>query len=135
MTRCSRAAAFAALSILWCGVSASAETLRCQSVNGNLNCAGSEGVSCQTINGKKVCVSGHGGVVQSFGNAQSPDSSDDEAGAEGLDDPAPGRAMPAPGPDAKEKSTRHDPDRHTLLLERDGSRLHLRTDRLSIDRY
>ena len=52
MSRCSRAATFAVLSILWCGVSASAETLRCQSVNGNLNCAGSGGVSCQTVNGK-----------------------------------------------------------------------------------
>ena len=71
MSRCSRTATFAALSILWCGVSASAETLRCQSVNGNLNCAGSGGVSCQTVNGKKVCTSGHGDVVQSFGSGKS----------------------------------------------------------------
>ena len=71
MSRCSRTATLAALSILWCGASASADTLRCQSVNGNLNCAGSGGVSCQTVDGKKVCVSGHGDVVQSFGNGKS----------------------------------------------------------------
>ena len=47
MFRCSRTTAFAVLSILWCGVSASAETMRCQSVNGNVNCAGSGGVSCR----------------------------------------------------------------------------------------
>jgi hypothetical protein len=79
MSRCSRAATFAALSILWCGVSASAETMRCQSVNGNVNCAGSGGVSCQTVNGKKVCTSGHGGVVQSFGGDTPSDvTTDDE---------------------------------------------------------
>jgi hypothetical protein len=66
----SRRVMLAALSLLWCGVSASAETLRCQSVNGNLNCAGSGGVSCQTVDGKKTCVSGHGDVVQSFGGGQ-----------------------------------------------------------------
>lgn len=78
MSRCSRAATFAVLSILWCGVSASAETMRCQSVNGNVNCVGSNGVSCQTVNGKKVCISGHGGVVQSFGSSAPPDVTTDE---------------------------------------------------------
>jgi hypothetical protein len=70
-----RSVAFAGLSIMWCGVSASAETLRCQSVNGNLNCAGSSGASCQTIDGKTVCVSRHGDIVQSFGRSSSPDTS------------------------------------------------------------
>lgn len=78
MFRCSRAATLAAISILWCGVSASAETMRCQSVNGNVNCAGSSGVSCQTVNGKKVCVSGGGGVVQSFGGGAPSDLTSDE---------------------------------------------------------
>jgi hypothetical protein len=122
MSRCSRAATFAALSILWCGVSASAESLRCQSVNGNLNCAGPGGVSCQTVDGKKVCVSGHGDVVQSFGNGTSPDSADDGADDEGLDHAPP------------EHPQRHDPRGRQFLLQRDGSGLHLRTDRLSIDR-
>lgn len=70
MSRCSRTIALAALSMAWGGLSASADTLRCQSVNGNLNCVGSNGVSCQTIDGRKVCISGHGDVVQSFGNSQ-----------------------------------------------------------------
>jgi hypothetical protein len=61
------AAILAVLTILWGGVSAFADTLRCQSSNGNLNCAGSNGVSCQTINGHKTCISGHGDVVQTFG--------------------------------------------------------------------
>jgi hypothetical protein len=52
---------------LFCGITGlHAETLRCQSMNGNLNCAGSSGVSCQTINGRTTCVSGKGGIVQSF---------------------------------------------------------------------
>jgi hypothetical protein len=122
MSRCSRAATFAALSILWCGVSASAESLRCQSVNGNLNCAGPGGVSCQTVDGKKVCVSGQGDVVQSFGKGTSADQPDDGADDEGLDN--------APS----ERLERNDPRGHKLLLERDGAKLHLRTDRLSIDR-
>jgi hypothetical protein len=126
MSRCSRTATFAALSILWCGVSASAETLRCQSVNGNLNCAGSGGVSCQTVDGKKVCVSGHGDVVQSFGNGNS--SRDDAStGDEDLDD------APA-GPAIHQRIEQHGPGGHTLLLERDGTKLHVQTDSLSIDR-
>ena len=72
-----RSVAFAGLSIMWCGVSVSAETLRCQSINGNLNCAGSSGASCQTIDGKTVCISRHGDIVQSFGRNLSPDTSDD----------------------------------------------------------
>jgi hypothetical protein len=89
MSRYSRAATFAALSILWFGVSASADTLRCQSVNGNLNCAGPGGVSCQTIDGKKVCVSGHGDVVQSFGKGTTSAPPDDGADDEGLDNAPP----------------------------------------------
>jgi hypothetical protein len=126
MSRCSHVATFAALSIVWCGLSASAETLRCQSVNGNLNCAGSGGVSCQTIDGKKTCVSGHGDVVQSFGNGPSSNSSDD-ADDEGLDN--------APSPPAtKQRLERHGPSGQKLLLEQDGTKLHLRTNWLSIDR-
>ncbi len=86
MSRHVRAVAFAGLWVVWCGVSAGAETLRCQSVNGNVNCAGSSGVSCQTINGRKTCVSGHGDVVQSFGGGVSPDIAvDDVDGAGGPD--------------------------------------------------
>ncbi|HEY4043586.1 MAG TPA: hypothetical protein VGM32_17300 [Rhodopila sp.] len=113
---------FALLSILWSGVSASADTLRCQSVNGNLNCAGSSGVSCQTVNGKKVCVSGHGDVVQSFGSGK---SSHDDVQTDGQDmnDPALHQRLEQSGPHGR-----------TLLLERDGARLHIHTDWLSLDR-
>jgi hypothetical protein len=125
MSRCSRTATFAALSILWCGVSASAETLRCQSVNGNLNCAGSGGVSCQTVDGKKVCVSGHGDVVQSFGNGKSfsDDADNDEEDLDGASRPV-----------IHQRLEQHGPGGHTLLLERDGTKLHIQTDSLSIDR-
>jgi hypothetical protein len=122
MSRCLRTVTFAALSILWCGVSASGETLRCQSVNGNLNCAGSGGVSCQTVNGKKVCTSGHGDVVQSFGSGQSSGDdayTDDDA----LSDPA-----------IHQRLEQHGPSGRTLLLDRDGTKLHVHTDWLSIDR-
>ena len=125
MTRCARAATFAALSILWCAATASAETLRCQSVNGNVNCAGPSGVSCQTVNGRKVCVSGDGAAVQSFGNTVTPDQTDD--GADDSD-------VPPSGPTTKQRLEQHGPGGHELLLERDGTQLHLRTNWLSIDR-
>jgi hypothetical protein len=131
MSRCSQAAAFAVLSVLWCGVSASAETLRCASVNGNVNCAGSGGVSCQTVDGKKVCVSGHGDVVQSFGNSASPhdDANRDEGTGddEGLD------GAPS-GPTMRQRLEQHGPHGRTLLLQRDGASLHFHNDWLSIDR-
>jgi hypothetical protein len=129
MSRRLRTVSFAVLSVLWCGVSASAETLRCQSVNGNLNCAGSGGVSCQTVNGRKVCVSNGGGVVQSFGDHTSSNSPDDGAGA---DDEGAGSENPAPA--TRQRLERHDPGGHSLLLDRSGQKLHLRTDWLSIDR-
>jgi len=121
---------FAGLSIVWCGVSASAETLRCQSVNGNLNCAGSSGVSCQTVNGKTVCVSGHGDVVQSFGDGPPSDASGDDTEDAGSR----GRGDVPPGPAVRERLERSDARGRTLLLDRDGTRLQLRTDWLSIDR-
>lgn len=72
--------ALAALSLVWgCLSAAHAETLRCTSVNGSLNCVGSHGMSCQTVNGRKVCISGHGDVVQSFGNGH--------ADSDGMDSP------------------------------------------------
>jgi hypothetical protein len=119
MSRRLHTATFTALSILLIGVSASAETLRCQSINGNLNCAGSGGVSCQTVDGKKVCVSGHGDVVQSFGSA-TPDSG---TGQDNDDD-----ALTEQRTEPRQSHGR------TFILQRDGTSLHLRTDRLSIDR-
>lgn len=125
MSRCSIFLTCCVLSILAGGIAASAETLRCQSINGNLNCAGSGGVSCQTVNGKKVCVSGHGDVVQSFGNGSPDDgaANDDE----GLDN-----TQPDPAP--RQHLEMRNPSGRTLLLDRDGSNLHLRTDWLSVDR-
>jgi hypothetical protein len=73
MSRCSRALILAAVSLTWGGLTANAETLRCQSVNGNINCVGSQGLSCQTVNGQKVCMSGHGDIVQTFGNSHVDD--------------------------------------------------------------
>jgi hypothetical protein len=131
MSRCSRAWIFAAVSILWCGVSASAETLRCQSVNGNLNCAGSGGAACQTVDGKTVCSSGHGDVVQSFGGgASSHDDAthDDSAGSdEDMDDPP-------PAPAKKLQLEQHGASGHALQLQRDGSKLHIHNDWISVDR-
>jgi hypothetical protein len=141
MSRCSRITAFAALSILWCGVSSAGETMRCQSVNGNLNCAGSGGVSCQTVDGKKVCVSGHGDVMQSFGGGSSAgngashdDSTDDD---EGLDSGHvdSGRSDNRPSvPAMKQRLERRDGHGGNLLLQRDGTRLHIHNDWLSVDR-
>ena len=106
MSRCPRTIALAALSIVWGCLSVQAETLRCTSINGNLNCVGSNGVSCQTIDGKKVCVSGHGDVVQSFGNGN--------AGGDGMDGASPPRTwkkvVPHRWGDSDAGPTNTDPD-------------------------
>ena len=107
-----------AISFLLGSAPAMAETLRCQSVNGNLNCAGSNGVSCQTVDGKKVCTSGHGDVVQSFGGAQPQDDDMD------LDETL------AP----KSRLEQRGPSGHRLMLQRDGTFLRLHTDWLSVQR-
>jgi hypothetical protein len=125
MSRRSQAALLAALLIAWGGVSASAETLRCQSVNGNINCAGSGAASCQTIDGKTVCVSSGGGIVQSFGNHTPSTDPDDPTG---FDDEDFGKSNP--GPPGKGRHGRAD---HTIVLDRTGKSLHLRTEPLSID--
>lgn len=110
-----------ALSLLL-GTPAVAGTLHCQSVNGNLNCAGSGAVSCQTINGRTTCTNGGHDVVQSFGGMgdEPADAVPDEPDSDDATPPR-GWRMPKPG-------------HHTLLLQRDGLNLHLRTDRLAIDR-
>jgi hypothetical protein len=123
MSHLVNAALFAGLSFLSCGVPASADSLRCQSVNGNVNCAGSSGASCQTVNGKTVCISGHGDVMQSFGNGSPRDQSGKAAEDPGADAPA-----------VKERLEQHGPGGHSMLLERSGTELHLRTDWLSVDR-
>jgi hypothetical protein len=76
-------------------------------------------MACQTINGRQVCSSGRGDVVQSFGNAAPSADADDDMG---LD------------PGDRQHIEQHRPGGHTMLLDRDGTSLHLRTDRLSIDR-
>jgi hypothetical protein len=65
---------------------AHAETMRCQYVGGNVNCASPSGASCQTINGQTRCVSGGGGIVQSFHDRSSGQS----VPAEEPDDADPG---------------------------------------------
>ncbi len=130
MSRCSHTWIFAAVSILWGGVSASAETLRCQSMNGNLNCSGSGGAACQTVDGKTVCSSGHGDVVQSFGGGGSSHDNasrgdDTGTGEDGDDAPAPANRL---------RLQQHGASGHALQLQRDGSRLHIHNDWISIDR-
>jgi hypothetical protein len=100
MSRNTTAVLIAAFSFLCYGASASAETLRCQSINGNLNCAGSSGASCQTVNGRTTCVSGHGDVVQSFGGGgAAPDLGDEGADYQDRDEQAdrPGSTTPRRG--------------------------------------
>jgi hypothetical protein len=71
-----------------------AGTLRCTSLNGNLNCAGSGAVSCQSVNGHTVCSNASHDVMQSFGGAaMDNDSADDSADDDATDDPD---AMPHP---------------------------------------
>jgi hypothetical protein len=129
MSTCLRSIMFAGLSIIWCGLSASAETLRCQSINGNLNCAGSSGASCQTVDGKTVCSSAHGDVVQSFGNGRALDRFDDaaeETGHRGHGDMSPATAI-------KERLEQYHHQRRELM-EQDETRSLPPKDWLSINR-
>lgn len=123
MPRIPSAPMLAILSLLSCGVSAFAETLRCQSVNGNLNCAGSSGASCQTVDGKTTCTSGHGDVIQSFGGTHTKVPDND------VNDPDWNELPPVPN--ANQWLQRHD---HSMLPDRDGTLLHRNTDWLSPDR-
>src|SRR6476660_8221979 len=88
MPRFPRSLAVAAA--LFACLPAFAGTLRCTSLNGNLNCAGSGAVSCQSANGHTVCSNASHDVMQSFGGASmDSDDADDDA----TDDPD---AMPHP---------------------------------------
>lgn len=124
---------------------ASAETLRCRSVNGNTTCSGSGAVSCQTVNGRTVCVGGHGAAVQSFGGgAPTPEElqevgpPDRESGPDVLggkgelddDEAPPRRAQP------RLSLSRQDANGSVLSLERNEGRLRLRTrsTTIAIDR-
>jgi hypothetical protein len=122
--------------------SASADTLRCRSFNGNVTCAGSGGASCQTVNGRTVCTSGRGDVVQSFGATTPPGAEDRTPG--GLPDAAPPGddgpeagldAGPAPAPRGQPRLSirRTDPFGAPLSLERHGREVHLRNGSVSID--
>ncbi|HEY0418738.1 MAG TPA: hypothetical protein VGC80_04395 [Acetobacteraceae bacterium] len=107
---------------------AAAETLQCRSINGNVTCAGDGAVSCQTVNGRTVCTGSGGSIVQEFGGA-------------------PSRRMPLEADEApEERQGEHPQPRARRLtieqhgpagfrsIERDGTRLRLRTEQLSIDR-
>jgi len=101
------------LALLCAAAPGGAETLRCQSVNGNVTCAGSGGASCQRVDGRTVCVSGEGNIVQEFGGR--PDAEAARRLAERR------LRIERQGPAG------------ALTLEREGGRLRLRTDRLDLD--
>jgi hypothetical protein len=100
--------------------SAGAESLSCRSVNGNVTCSGSGAVACQTVNGQTTCTGGNGAVVQRFGRSVAPPVIVPDAE---MDEDLPPRLF---------LDRRSAPGRMTI--ERDGTRLRLRSDRLSIDR-
>lgn len=129
MPKLPRMSLLAALAALLSLAPAMAETLRCRSVNGNITCSGSGAVSCQTVNGRTTCIGGNGAVMQQFGGpppSEPPTITEEDEPA--LEDEAP----PAPRPRDRLSIERRGP--HAWLsLQRDGARLRLRTDRLSID--
>jgi hypothetical protein len=106
-----------------CGA-ASAGSLTCRSVNGNVSCVGSGGTSCQTVDGKTVCVGGNGDEVQAFGGGHpSPDPPDlgEDDGPVVLVPPGSRLWVGRGGPGGQ------------LQLRREGRTLHLRSDGLSVD--
>lgn len=122
MSRPTRVSASALCFLCVSLLTAQAETLRCQSVNGNVNCAGSGAVSCQTVNGRTICVSRNGDVVQAFGSHGAPDTDPGEP----EDD--------APAPDLHQQVEIRGPGGHRMSVRRDGSALHFRSDSMMIDR-
>lgn len=133
MSRYARVTTLACLSILWWSTATPAETMRCQSINGNVNCAGSGAVSCQTVNGKKVCTSGNGDIVQSFGGGSSSTSS---SATTSKDPAADDDAMDeeAPAPKDRVHVQQRGPAGHSMVLDRNGNKVQLHTDRLSVER-
>lgn len=123
--------------VVLCGP-ASAEALRCWSVNGNVSCAGPGAASCQSVDGRTVCVGGRGDTVQVFGNGDPwpdpPKWTGDDDTAEDDGAAADEAAVPlVPPPPWRFLVERRDRDGGRLLLRREGRSLHLRTDRLSLD--
>ena len=125
MTRPSRR--LMVLLLLGCAPAA-AETLHCRSVNGNVTCAGDGAVSCQTVNGRTICTGNGGGIVQEFGSAprRGMPAEADEPPEDGLREP--------PQPRARRLAIERRGPAGLLSVERDGTRLRLRTEQLSIDR-
>ncbi|MDN3568499.1 hypothetical protein ACFQY5_16560 [Paeniroseomonas aquatica] len=136
MSRITRRALLASLA-LGCIAAAQAETLRCRSVNGNVTCAGSGAVACQTVNGRTICSSG--GIVQEFGarpGAPPPRAGREAEPPEVEDAPeedAPEEDRPPPRPRARQLTIERQGPAGRLFLERDGSRLRLRTDHQAVD--
>jgi hypothetical protein len=100
---------------------ATAESLSCRSVNGNVTCSGSGAASCQTVDGQTVCTGGNGAIRQGFGarSVTPPVIIEEDDDAAAL---PPRLFLDRRGPAGR------------LTIERDGTRLRLRSDRLSIDR-
>jgi hypothetical protein len=108
-----------ALALAVLSLPAAAATLRCVSVNGNVTCSGTGGTSCQTVDGHTVCTTGNGAAVQSFGSARGPRMDDGTATGEDPDDAA--AAVPRAGTG------------RGILLQRDGTSLHLRNGSTVVD--
>jgi hypothetical protein len=112
-----------------CGA-ASAGSLTCRSVNGNVSCVGSGGTSCQTVDGKTVCVGGNGDAVQTFGGGHPPPDLPDLGEDDGTADGGP---VPLVPPGSRLWIERNGAGAGKLVLRREGRTLHLRTDGLSVD--
>jgi hypothetical protein len=126
------------LAALFAAGPVAAESLRCRVVNGNAVCAGSGAMSCQTINGRTTCLAGDGAVVQQFRSQQPPrleappeaaPEPDELETEEAVPPPPRGRSLPS----RRMQVERLGPAGHWLSLQRDGSRLRLNTDRLSVE--
>jgi hypothetical protein len=107
---------------------ATAETLRCRSINGNVTCAGDGAASCQTVNGRTTCIGSGGGTMQEFGSTPRRGMPSE------TDEPPEERLGERPQPRARRLAIERRGPTGFLSVERDGTRLRLRTERLSIER-
>jgi len=120
----------AVLAVVVLGGAASAGSLTCRSVNGNVSCVGPGGTSCQTVDGRTVCVGGNGDAVQTFGGGHPPPDPPDLGEDDGTADDGP-VVLVEPG--SRLRVGRGGPGVGQLQLRREGRTLHLRSDGLSVD--
>jgi hypothetical protein len=127
-----------------CGVSpvsapAKADSLSCQSVNGDTLCTGSGGLSCRTVAGRMACAPGSSGSCKSEGDriicrngtltqtfrTKPPKGDDPAEGDTGELSPQPENSRDRNTAGRQRLSIRQGPHQQSLSIEQNGQELHI----------